>query len=427
MRLPKRLQGLLKPAARENTEIYSKIKYDRTEGTAEWILKDPTIASWTDRKSDSIAVVTAPAGSGKTFAIAKLVEQLLSRYPQESNNSSRVSVAYYFCKERVQNLSSPAVMLRTIAYQIALNDTVYAKHVMDLAENDDELRNADVAMLWMLLFHRFFQDARGTAYVLVDAIDECEASAVQSLWTAMEQYIVRPSGGDEGKLKLLFVLGSEGAATMSATLGSQIIQVVLDEEKGIADLRIVVRTRATAAFTNRMISPALMEDVQATVVRVANGNYLHASLIMDIVAAMSRESSIHQFIADPPLDLNYAVGHTLKRLTKDLDEDERQDFKVSLTREDNKAHFRLQRCDLGGLHTSFRAAMHDRPKIRWQIWVPSVANGLVGHLVVGDVRTAFLDSRETRCAAHTARVSPSPNRESRILVAARLLLPLYAL
>jgi len=332
MRLPKRLQGLLKPAAQENTEIYSKIKKERTKGTAEWILKDPTIASWLDRKSDSITVVTAPAGSGKTFAIAKLVEELLTRYPQESNNSSRVSVAYYFCKERVQNLSSPAVMLRTIAYQIALNDTVYAKHVLDLAENDVELRNADVSLLWLLLFHRFFQDARGTAYILIDAIDECDASAVQSLWAAMEQYTILASGGDEGKLKLLFVLGSAGAATMSATLGSQITQVVLDEQKGVADLRIVVRKRANAAFVNRMVPPVLMEEVQATVIKVANGNYLHASLIMDIVAAMSRESSIRQFIDDPPLDLDHAVSHTLKRLTKDLDQDEVQDFKVSPTR-----------------------------------------------------------------------------------------------
>jgi len=371
MRLPKQLHGHLKPAARDNTEIYSKINKERTKGTAEWVLKDPTIASWLDRKSDSIVVVTAPAGSGKTFAIARLVEELLSHYPQEIKDSSRVSVAYYFCKERVQNLSSPAAMLRTIAYQIALNDTVYAKHVMDLAENDD-LRNADVASLWTLLFHRFFQDARGTAYVLVDAIDECEALAVQSLWTAMQQYTVLPSAGDEGKLNLLFVLGSEGAATMSATLGSQITQVVLDEKKGVADLRIVVRKRTNAAFANRMVPPALMEDVQATIVEVANCNYLHASLIMDIVAAMSRESSIRQFIADPPLDLDYAVSHTLKRLTEDLDSNGMQDFEVSLMCEYDKAHLRLQRCDLGGVHSSSRTAMHDRFKIRWslgKIWL----------------------------------------------------------
>jgi hypothetical protein len=371
MRLPKQLYGHLKPAARDNTEIYSKIKKERTKGTAEWVLRDPTIASWLDRKSDSIVVVTAPAGSGKTFAIARLVEELLSCYPQESKDSSRVSVAYYFCKERVQNLSSPAAMLRTVAYQIALNDTVYAKHIMDLAENDD-LRNADAASLWMLLFHRFFQDARGTAYVLVDAIDECDALAVQSLWTAMQQYTVLPSAGDEGKLNLLFVLGSEGAATMSATLGSRITQVVLDEQKGVADLRIVVRKRANAAFANRMVPPAVMEDVQATVVKVANGNYLHASLIMDIVAAMSRESSIRQFIADPPLDLDHAVSHTLKRLTKDLDSDEIQDFEVSMTCEDDKAHFRLQRCDFGDVHNSSRTVMHDRSKIKWslgKIWL----------------------------------------------------------
>jgi len=295
-------------------------------------------------------VVTAPAGSGKTFAIARLVEELLSRYPQESKNSSRVSVAYYFCKERIQKLSSPAAMLRTVAYQIALNDAVYAKHIMDLAENDHGLRNADAATLWVLLFYQFFQKPRGTAYVIVDAIDECDASAVQSLWTAVQQYTIKPRAGEEGKLNLLFVLGSEGATTMSATLGSQITRVVLDEQKGIADLRKVVRKRANAAFANRMVPPAMMEDVQATVVRVANGNYLHASLLLDIVADMSRERSIRQFIADPPLDLNHAVDLTLKRLTKDLDPDEQQDFKVSLTYEEYKAHLRLHRRDCFGVH-----------------------------------------------------------------------------
>lgn len=329
----RQLQGLLKPAADANSEIYSNIKRDKIRGTGEWILHDDVVAKWLGQAQCKITLIAGPHGAGKTFLASRLVEQLLSRTFMDSKDTARVSTAYFFCKARLLSLSTVPNMLRTIAYQIAVNDPAYLNHIQTLPKTTNLLYD-NVNMLWTELFYRYFSSsrARGIVYIVVDAIDECDSDEVQSLWDAIKERPITPGadGGETSKFNLLFTMSTKEKATIMSSLGTRIAEVQLDASRGMADFSKFVRQRSRKAFASTTVSSTLLKDIRATVIEVAAGNYLHASLMIDRLSSLNREDLIRRSIANPTVNLDHAIRFTLFRLTDDLDAEAKRDFEVSL-------------------------------------------------------------------------------------------------
>jgi len=356
--LAQQLQSVLKPSWLENTDLFSRIKADRLPHTAEWILQEQPVAQWLDQKLGNIVVVTGPPASGKTFLASKVVDKLLSNYQQDGGDASRVSAAYFFCKERLANMSSLAKMLRTVAYQIAAQDKLYIKHIKDRTK---ELTwEYDVEELWKLLFYEYFSKARGSSYVLIDSIDECDANDVRDLWKAMSKYPIPTSTDSASKLNLLFMTRTERAKEMVDTLGPNVSQVVLDGSQGAADLAYFVKQRLHEAFEGTMISSALLGAIRTMVMEVANGNYLHASVTVERLKLLHREDMIRKFIDNPQRDLDDTVRYTLVHLTSDMDSKERADFQVRLIR-NQWSSLRYTKTLVGHLRLGgLLASLHDR-------------------------------------------------------------------
>ena len=130
------------------------------------------------------------------------------------------------------------------------------------------------------------------------------------------------------KLRLLFTMRQDAAAAMTDGIGDHTKHLALSASYYEADFRKFVGRRSRHAFATKMMPAPLMEDIRSSVFKVANGNYLHASLTIERIASLPREDMIRNSIAEPPIALADAAHFTLKHLMRNLSSESQADFEV---------------------------------------------------------------------------------------------------
>jgi len=117
-------------AARDsNKAFYERVRNERVKGTAEWILEDVAVQNWF-RGERPFLVVSGNTGNGKTFIAGRIVEELITNKPK--TGALDKAVAYFFCRKGLGERSSLVMALKTMAYDIAVSDKLFAKHLSDV-------------------------------------------------------------------------------------------------------------------------------------------------------------------------------------------------------------------------------------------------------------------------------------------------------
>lgn len=77
--------------------------------------------------------MSGDSGNGKTFTASRVIEQLITNKPSASG--SERAVAYFFCRKGPSERNSVTLALKTMAYDIAFSDQLFAKHLSDLIKD----------------------------------------------------------------------------------------------------------------------------------------------------------------------------------------------------------------------------------------------------------------------------------------------------
>lgn len=115
-----------------NKAFYERIRQERVRGTTDWILEDTTVKSWIQGEIPFV-VMSGATGNGKTFTASRVVEQLITSKANSSDPDK--AVAYFFCRRGPYERSSVIMALKTMAYDIASSDQLFAKHLSDLIKD----------------------------------------------------------------------------------------------------------------------------------------------------------------------------------------------------------------------------------------------------------------------------------------------------
>jgi hypothetical protein len=91
-----KIRAVLRPSSTPE-EIYRTITSKRVPGTGDWIRENPIFRSWLEREKPILWLSGRP-GAGKSFLSANIIQYLMQLHPQGSRDTSKVSIAYYFCK-----------------------------------------------------------------------------------------------------------------------------------------------------------------------------------------------------------------------------------------------------------------------------------------------------------------------------------------
>ena len=147
---------------------YGEIITSRLHGTCNWILKHPSFLAWESQTSeDSIAKllwINAPAGFGKTFLSASLIQHIGEKSP--------LALAYCFSSSHAQSTQGLDGIARTWITQLVQKE----KALLDLTNQIRQKRNTRRASkedIWVLL--KDIAKQIDSCYFVLDGLDEFQS------------------------------------------------------------------------------------------------------------------------------------------------------------------------------------------------------------------------------------------------------------
>ncbi|KAJ3035658.1 hypothetical protein HDV00_003598 [Rhizophlyctis rosea] len=164
------LKAMLKPV--DSSLMWDDVKglrRQRYPGTRDWVLKE--IRRWAKKSFPSPLTfwLEAPPGAGKSVLAAEVIEDLAS---------SGHSVAFFSCKSDHTDHNNPSILIRTIAYQLALKFPAVAQHLLrPEASQPSSFADIDIPhTYWQLIadpLHKLPVIPQKNIVIVLDALDEC--------------------------------------------------------------------------------------------------------------------------------------------------------------------------------------------------------------------------------------------------------------
>src|SRR5467141_1585399 len=173
-----------------------KIRIDRTKGgllndSFRWILDNSEFQRWREGDQSQLLWIKGDAGKGKTMLLIGIIDELLQ---QVTRSPATDVLSYFLCQGTDSRLNTATAILRGIIYLLAVEQPFLISHLRTKYDHAGRKLFEDSTAFYCLseVFRQMVQDPKLTAaYLVVDALDECEEGLQQLLdlitWTVSAQ------------------------------------------------------------------------------------------------------------------------------------------------------------------------------------------------------------------------------------------------
>ncbi|GKZ28408.1 hypothetical protein AbraIFM66950_005582 [Aspergillus brasiliensis] len=322
------LRTLLQPSVAPSDTHYTFAR-KRLPGTGEWIKAEMGFQGWLNQEQP-LLWINGPPGCGKSFLAEYIISNLKARFPQGVDKGSAASVGYYFFKDNDPQTRGLHQALRDVAYQICLNDSVYAEHVAARCRSISDLGSLQSA--WMTLFRDYFIEGDAGnrhAYVVLDGLDECMEADRQSL---LEFLLELTADETAGKSRVQFVMLGRPhlSADVADAFHESVSSISIDRSKNGDDIARYVEHSVRRSRNISRAPSSLRKEVMEFLVKNAQGMFLWVDLMTQELGRHNRASSIRECLQRPPKGLYEAMRRTLEGLSAYLKGDEPQELNTIL-------------------------------------------------------------------------------------------------
>lgn len=178
-----------------------KKRIERTKGgfltdASKWILHHPDFRHWRDNDQSQLLWIKGAPGKGKTMLLIGIVKELELTSALADNLTAKPAVlSYFFCQGSDPRLNSATAVLRGLIYLLVVQQPLLMSHLWKKYDHAGEGLFKDVNAFVALseVFATMLRDPSITkAYIIVDALDECETDQKQLLSLIAENASASP-------------------------------------------------------------------------------------------------------------------------------------------------------------------------------------------------------------------------------------------
>ncbi|KAK3309390.1 uncharacterized protein B0T15DRAFT_481111 [Chaetomium strumarium] len=255
----------------------------RKEGTCESFLASDEVDSWFRSKSRRILWTHAQPGGGKSTLCSFVIGRLFD---------AGHKCSYFFFKYGHRDKQSTSSMLRSLAYQMALQLPEFRRALIGLAESGVRVAQADSATIWEKIFSSALAGIRADEDMcwVIDGLDEAESSKrVVELLSRVAEF--------ESQVRILVFSRPLANINQAFQLARRRLPVVdmplLDNQN---DIRRMVAEEMDYLLSGDNFKAQAVDEIVAR----SQGNFLWASLVTKHVVKCHREEQVKRVLDSTP-------------------------------------------------------------------------------------------------------------------------------
>ncbi|KAL2870702.1 ankyrin repeat domain-containing protein [Aspergillus lucknowensis] len=149
------------------------------EGSGQWLLGASQFCDWVQQDKATLFCPGIP-GAGKTIMVSMIIDHLEQRF----GNLDSIGVAYLYCSFRLRPTQTFRDLLASLVRQLVQGHASVPECVKE-AYAQSRNKKTQPAVNELLEFLQLFSAQLSRVFVVVDALDECEATARESLLAAI--------------------------------------------------------------------------------------------------------------------------------------------------------------------------------------------------------------------------------------------------
>ncbi|KAF4540742.1 uncharacterized protein LTHEOB_684 [Lasiodiplodia theobromae] len=280
---------------------HAKVSRNVLSGTGKWLLDHQVVRNWFLSSASEILWLHGIPGSGKSCLVSVILEKLI----EESAHCPSSRPVYFYCNRNPaeRERADPTQILRSILRQLSMpwSTKTLPRSVMD---KFDKERGSFFDLGDTLDLIIDIIKSRTITFIVLDALDECDANLRFELTDALEtilresQSLVKIFVSSRNDLDLVCWLRDYPNKEILSSDNQVDLAAFVDDE---VNRRVDGRPRRL--LRARKISDALRDDIKKTLKAQAQGMFRWAELQLQYLCKLLTEEDIRQRLGALPKDL----------------------------------------------------------------------------------------------------------------------------
>ncbi|KAN0070407.1 hypothetical protein V8E54_011276 [Elaphomyces granulatus] len=293
-----------------------KIRIERTKGgllndSFRWILNNSEFQRWREDKQSQLLWIKGDAGKGKTMLMIGIIDELQQQVARSRKSSATEVLSYFLCQGTDSRLNTATEILRGIIYLLACEQPFLISHLRKKYDHAGRKLFEDSNAFYCLsnIFRQIVQDpklTRTAAYLVVDALDECEDGLPQLLdlitWTMSAQ-----SSG------IKWIVSSRNRYDIEQGLGIVDSHTRLSLELNADHISRMQTTYPTLWLVSLRNDRALQEKVRDRMRQKSDGTFLWVALVIEELRQVLGVDML-EVLEDMPSELTLVYDRMMKHI-----------------------------------------------------------------------------------------------------------------
>ncbi|KAK4642315.1 hypothetical protein QC761_507640 [Podospora bellae-mahoneyi] len=276
----------------------------RVEGTCRWLLDKSGYQNWKNADSDSPSIlwIDGKPATGKT---------VLSGFVIDDIYEAGSPCSYYFFKHSEKSKSKLSSCLRTLAFQMAMQDAGVLAKLSELQKTNPNLDLENERSIWRSLFISGILPAMSKPHFWVlDALDEC--SNAKSLF---ESILCKMDGSAQPLNILVTSRETPELLTSFTALGpKRVLREQISTEETLPDIERLVASKAQSIIAEDDESRGRLVK---RIIDKSKGSFLWTQLVLDELADTFSEEAVKQVLDEVPRGMEQLYHRALETMTRE--------------------------------------------------------------------------------------------------------------
>ena len=297
----------------DDREQLIQAKGSRVDGTCEWIKSNKLYDSWLHSHSQLLWLSGGP-GKGKTMLSIFLAEEL----EQTAKRTQDRLFLQYFCNNRDEKRKTAVSIIRGLMFQLLQSYQKLFDHILPSfrIQKDSLFTSSSFETLWRIFESMVCDPIIGTAYCVLDGLDECDETSSEVL---LNKFVALLSAKTNRlpacHLKLIIV--SRAFPDFIPELLSSFPHIRLDPDVGSKvndDIQLFIKKKVDYLARRKHYPEPLRVRVEEVFQNRAQGTFLWIGIVAKALEKYKAIVDVEMALDDLPPGLDKLYGRMLLQI-----------------------------------------------------------------------------------------------------------------